>query len=139
MKLMVNLGPKEDRWLRRGMQTALVLRPILDALVKANRRFLRAHNVPGIYESGVRYANEPPGTTEEFAAIPIVLARKWGDCDDLAPWRVAELQEQGERASIRIQWKPMKNGRKMFHVLVRRENGSIEDPSALLGMYELQR
>lgn len=139
MKLMVNLGPKEDSWLRRGLQTALILRPILNALVEANRRFLRAHNVPGIYESGVRYANEPPGTIEEFAAIPVMLKRGWGDCDDLAPWRVAELREQGEMARIRIQWKPMRDGRKMFHVLVRRADGSLEDPSALLGMYDLKR
>ena len=30
----------------------------------------------------------------------MVLSRGWGDCDDLAPWRVAELQEAGEKATI---------------------------------------
>ncbi len=54
-------------------------------------------------------------------------------CDDLAPWRCAELRHQGERARIRIQWKRFPNG-KLFHIVVRRENGEIEDPSAILGM-----
>lgn len=71
-------------------------------------------------------------------------SRIWLDvhnCDDLAPWRTAELQAHGEKAKIRIQWKrPIlsngKKGKKYFHIVVRRENGSIEDPSAKLGMYE---
>jgi hypothetical protein len=70
--------------------------------------------------------------------------RIWMDvhnCDDLAPWRVAELQAHGEKAKIRIQWKRPtlangSKGKKYFHIVVRRQNGSIEDPSAKLGMYE---
>ena len=100
-----------------------------------NQLFLKTHRVPPLYESGVRYQNEPRSfPCEEFASIPAVMARGWGDCDDLAPWRVAELREQGERAKIRIQWKRQPSGTKLFHVVVRRGDGSIEDPSRILGM-----
>ncbi len=63
------------------------------------------------------------------------------NCDDLAPWRVSELQLHGEKAKIRIQWKRPtlangSKGKKYFHIVVRRQSGAIEDPSAKLGMYE---
>lgn len=135
MKLLINLGPKQERWLRRSRTLALAIYPALQSLVRINQQYLRTHKVPRIYESGVRYENEPAGTVEEFASIPVVLARGWGDCDDLAPWRVAELREQGENARLRVQWKKFRNGR-LFHIVVRRADGSIEDPSALLGMHQ---
>lgn len=57
------------------------------------------------------------------------------NCDDLAPWRCAELREAGEPAKIRVQWKrDARTGQKLFHILVRRADGSIEDPSLKLGM-----
>lgn len=57
------------------------------------------------------------------------------NCDDLAPWRCAELRNAGEHAKIRITWRehPL-TGQKVFHVVVRRENGEVEDPSLKLGM-----
>lgn len=136
MKLVVNLGAKQERWLRRSRMLAWAIYPILCALVRVNRQYLRQYNVPRLYDSGVRYQPEPQNTVEEFAAIPVVLERKWGDCDDLAPWRVAELREQGENAKIRIQWRALPNGNgRLFHIVVRRGDGSIEDPSARLGMH----
>lgn len=121
------------------------IKPLLDALVRIDQLYLRTHRCPPLYRAGVRYAEEPPneaklghvGKTErveEFAAIPAIIERGWGDCDDLAPWRVAELREAGEAAKIRIQWKRSANGQKMYHIVVRRADGSIEDPSARLGM-----
>lgn len=57
------------------------------------------------------------------------------NCDDLAPWRCAELRNAGEHAKIRIEWKTHpRTGQKVYHVLVRRQNGDIEDPSLKLGM-----
>lgn len=122
----------------------LAIKPILEALVTDDQLFLRMHKVPPIYTSGVRYKEEPVNTArvsgdmyriEEFAAIPAVIERGWGDCDDLAPWRCAELRENGEPAKIRIQWKKNpQTGQKLFHIVVRRADGRIEDPSLLLGM-----
>lgn len=137
----------ENNWLNRSHTLGLVIKNLLDAQVLNNKLYLQLHSrVPPLYRSGVRYENEPLWTfqdmpVEEFALIPVVLGRGWGDCDDLAPWRVSELQVHGEKAKIRIQWKRPtlangSKGKKYFHIVVRRQNGSIEDPSAKLGMYE---
>lgn len=112
----------------------LALKPILEALTTVNLLFLHTHHVPPLYQAGVRYQNEPNHwPIESFDSIPEVISRGWGDCDDLAPWRCAELRKAGERAKIRIQWKRLPEG-KLFHIVVRRENGTIEDPSLILGM-----
>jgi hypothetical protein len=133
VEVLMNLG--EIPLLKRSRFLGLFIRPLLDALVTINRLYLRSHRIPPLYRAGVRYQQEPDdGKPEEFAAIPKVLARGWGDCDDLGPWRVAELQEAGEKASIRITWRRRPTGRRLYHVVVRRGDGRIEDPSRLLGM-----
>ena len=137
MQVLVNLSGETSGWLAHSRKLGLAIRPVLEALVTVNQLYLVTHHVPKLYESGVRYGEEPNGTIEEFASIPIVLSRGWGDCDDLSPWRVAELRCQGEKAKIRIQWKRQGNGKKLFHIVVRRANGEIEDPSRILGMGKL--
>jgi len=144
----LSAGEGPSNWLHRSRTLGVAIKALLDAQVANNRLYLQLHTrVPPLYSSGVRYENEPNWKfdgqmVEEFALIPIVLGRGWGDCDDLAPWRVAELQQCGENAKIRVQWKRQidpktgKKGRKYFHIVVKRSNGYIEDPSAELGMYE---
>ena len=138
-------GEGTSNWLRRSRVFGTVIKALLDAQVRNNLLYLSLHpETPKLYASGVRYQPEPGYTfngkpAEEFASIPIVLARKNGDCDDLAPWLCAELIHGGERAKIRVQWRARRNldgslGRKYFHIVVRRANGAIEDPSAKLGM-----
>lgn len=135
MKVLITLGKKSRRWNRQSRVLGHAIRAILNATARVDQFYLRLHRVPPLYESGVRYQNEPKGTIEEFATIPVILARGWGDCDDLAPWRVAELREQGEKARVRLQWKKSRrSGQRMYHVVVRRADGRIEDPSKLLGM-----
>lgn len=135
MKVLVNLSRgKSSGWLHRSRVLGLAIKALLDAQVQINQLYLRLHNCPPLYRSGVRYQNEPDDGLEEFACIPIVISRGWGDCDDLAPWRCAELRNAGEKAKIRIQWKRQGSGRKLFHIVVRREDGRIEDPSRILGM-----
>ena len=148
MQVVCSLGTREgpSAWLRKSRVFGTVIKALLDAQVRNNLLYLQLHRgVPSLYVSGVRYQAEPVGQTfngvpaEEFALIPVVLERKHGDCDDLAPWRCAELIAGGERAKIRVQWRARRNadgtlGRKFFHIVVRRANGAIEDPSALLGM-----
>jgi hypothetical protein len=114
---------------------AWAIKPLLVANVIINRFYLRANpHTPPLYAAGVRYQNEDPTKGyEDFAIIPAIMKRGWGDCDDLCPWRVAELQEQGENAKIRIKWKTTPNG-KLYHIQVRRADGRIEDPSRILGM-----
>lgn len=132
MRMEIDLGDHPS-W-RASRMMGLALKPILEALTTVNFMFLKTHHVAPLYATGVRYKNEPKEwLNEHFDSVPVVLKRGWGDCDDLAPWRCAELRALGERARIRIQWKRLPQGR-LFHIVVRRENGQIEDPSAILGM-----
>lgn len=132
MELQIGLGDHPS-W-RSSRMMGLALKPILEALTTVNLLFLHTHHVPLLYSSGVRYQNEPKEWPNEcFDTIPKVIERGWGDCDDLAPWRCAELRKAGERAKIRIQWKRLPTG-KLYHIVVRREDGRIEDPSRILGM-----
>lgn len=111
----------------------------LTSLVMANRLYLETHpDCPGLYESGVRYLRDADKGTQEspdaelWLTIPDCIAYGGADCKVLAAWRVAELQEQGE-AAVPLLIEPRPGGR-TWHVVVRRGDGSIEDPSKLLGM-----
>lgn len=145
MKVLVNLTGDTTNWLVGSRNLALVIKHVLEMNVELNQEYLRLHKVPPLYRAGVRYMEEPLNIlklggspaerVEDFALIPAIIERGWGDCDDLAPWRCAELRKHGEHAKIRIQWKRHpQSGAKIYHVLVRRGDGSIEDPSLKLGM-----
>lgn len=102
----------------------------LRAVVASNRVLIReakrrGKKFPLLYKSGVEYQREPWTDHEEFADMATVLRRGWGDCDDLAAWRAAELQEMGEEADVHIYWRPRnrKTGQLTMHVEVRR--GSV--------------
>lgn len=110
-----------------------VLKALLDALIKIDLAYLRAHTVPNLYSSGVRY-----GRTTLWEPIPEVINRGYGDCKSLAAWRVAELLRQGIGARAVHRWMVRDGGGKLFHILVQRSqpDGSVgyEDPSKALGM-----
>ena len=77
-----------------------VLRLMMEALIAANVAFLRRHpETPRLYESGVRYEEEP-GTQDDWNDIPETLSLGVGDCEDLAAWRIAELRVSGEQAAM---------------------------------------
>jgi hypothetical protein len=133
----------------------------LNGVALANRLFLRrnAGRVPELYSSGVRFRNEPWAggelQIEQFAQIPEIWARRWGDCAQLCGWRVAEQRErlyrelrsrgtsssEAERQArkaydFRIYWRifdaSTPDEKRVFHVQVRNPDGSVEDPSRLL-------
>jgi hypothetical protein len=112
-------------------QTYLQL--MLHALVALDSAYLRFHsNTPPLYGAGVRYRREPH-EYEQWLTIPCVHARRWGDCEDLAAWRVAELRAQGVDAWACFHWR--KAGRALvYHIVVCRPDGVVEDPSRVLGM-----
>ena len=102
----------------------------LTGLTAVNVVLLRRNpNAPKLYASGVRYRQEPQGR-ENWLTIPKVLSRGFGDCEDLAAWRAAELQRAGIRARVVV----IRSGPKTFHAVVRLPGGKIEDPSRKLGM-----
>lgn len=145
MELQIDLGELPS-W-KSSRMMGMALKSLLDALTTVNLQILTTHHIPPLYASGVRYANEPrEWVREHFDAIPVVLKRGWGDCDDLAPWRCAELRKQGKRAAIRVKWKRYPKG-KLYHIVVAVRHfhqdpitGAVrsfveeEDPSAILGM-----
>ena len=102
----------------------------LSGLVAANRILLRRNSrAPKLYGSGVRYQAEPRGS-EKWQTIPQVIAAGRGDCEDLASWRAAELQEMGIPAKAVV----IRTGRRMYHAVVLLPDGRLEDPSRRLGM-----
>lgn len=106
---------------------------LLDSLVKLNEIWLANNYPPNLYDSGVRYRKEW-GRRENWQDIPTTLKKGYGDCEDLAAWRVAELRfNEGENAFIQLEEHPVRNG-VFYHVTVLRADGSTEDPSRALGM-----
>lgn len=108
------------------------LRACLAALFGLDRIALQTGAFPLLYRSGVRYRREDPRVREEWRTVPEVLRRGEGDCEDLACWRAAELVVSGEDLAARPVLVPTRAGG--WHVVVRRGDGSTEDPSRVLGM-----
>lgn len=114
---------------------AHIVRGFLFGMVAYDRYLIRTRQVPRIYDAfwdgKLQFQNEPWAGQgkEEIADALTCIRRGWGDCDDLAPWRTAELQEEGVRAGLKIYQRG-----KVFHVETRLPNGDAEDVSRYLGM-----
>lgn len=108
------------------------IQALCDVVHRLNVSFLRANpNFPPLYRSGVRYGREPIAEREQFCTAPATLVQGWGDCDDLAPWRSAELVVRRglDARPLVTQVRPG-----LWHVVVELGGGRIEDPSRVLGM-----
>jgi hypothetical protein len=117
-----------------------VLQFLLEALTMADVAFLLDNpGTPDLYASGVRYEQEPDGR-DEWQDIPDTLARRTGDCEDLACWRVAELRvrygEPNATRAITVATVLDSRGQPvtLYHITVQRQDGRTEDPSRELGM-----
>lgn len=140
--MKVNVRFENERLKSSDADYARCVRALCELAVMSNRSYLHSHpRTPALYESGVVYQNEPIGLPDELVDIPAIRRKGWGDCLHLVAWRVAELRENGEDAKPRITCKRMKKNVRgkiknirMFHVLVRRADGSVECPSRILGM-----
>ncbi len=109
---------------------ALEMQALMQGCALAFSIGMRVAPVLPLYEAGIKYRLEPNSGDgwEEWADPWSVAKRRWGDCDDLVMYRVAELLLSGEPASINVIWDGTR-----YHVRVRRADGSLEDPSHLLG------
>lgn len=117
---------------RERRYSEVILRILLDALVKINLEYLKEHpNTPLLYDSGVRYKREDG--TEDWLDIGEVLKLGYGDCEDLACYRVAELIKNGVPARPELIWRN-KGEFYLYHIKVMLHNGITEDPSRQLGM-----
>jgi len=111
------------------------LSAMLRALTLIDVAELRTHDkIPPLYESGVRYEEEPPGQ-EDWQDVLTCLKLGIGDCEDLACWRCAELQVRfGVMAWPTFTYRARPSGGFLYHIQVRYPDGRIEDPSRILGM-----
>lgn len=71
---------------------------------------------------------------EVFLDIPALYRRGRGDCNELAPVRVAELWRAGIAATPYLTKDRNDRGGWSYHALVKWPDGSSEDPSLILGM-----
>jgi hypothetical protein len=105
---------------------------LLESVYELNVDFLTriGSKFPWLYNTNVRFRPEPFKDGEHFDPIWIVVKRGWGDCDDLCSWRRAELKVRcGEDTTSRIVW-PTQT--RKYHALVRRADGTWEDPSLVM-------
>jgi hypothetical protein len=110
------------------------LTQLLEALVAVNFAWLREHrDAPWLYESGVRYEEEPEGR-DDWQDIPETIALRVGDCEDLGCWRIAELRARALEHAVPFIKRSVIGPRTVYHVAVRRADGRLEDPSRILGM-----
>lgn len=118
-------------------QSNAAIAVMLDALYRLDLLLLQAKpNFPRLYDSGVRYRREPRGV-EKWQDAAVTLARGYGDCEDLACWRAAELYTRDRIAAVpRFTWRRLRDGATMYHIQVLWPNGHVEDPSARLGMLD---
>lgn len=140
MLITTNLAPRGFTQAFTPGQAAWFCARLIEGMARGCVPALEQWNLPPLHRSGVRY--RPEATygkgLEEFALPFQTNGRKYGDCDDLCIWRLAELMRSGENASCRCEWM----GPRM-HVLVRRSTepfvlmppvtGPEEDPSISFG------
>lgn len=70
---------------------------------------------------------------EVFLDWPALLQRGKGDCNELVPVRLAELWRAGVAASPYLT-KTQRGSGFVYHAIIQYQDGSGEDPSAILGM-----
>lgn len=103
----------------------------LDGFARGYLPFAAINPLPPLYGTRIQYRNDPLyGSGREIFSHPWrVLQRGHGDCNDLVLYRLIELMLAGENPSpeadhTRSVWRGDD-----VHVLVRRANGALEDPS----------
>lgn len=107
----------------------------LELFTKINQLYLNAHrDEPELYKAGVKYGL---GNKLAWFTAPLLLDRRVGDCKDLCAYRVAWLRVFGNEPGASCYLKDVRPGQ--WHVQVKRQNGTIEDPSVKLGMREWAR
>mgnify|MGYP001566199856 CR=1 FL=1 len=100
----------------------------LTGLTAANRQIMGYASLPPLYSTKVAWSLGDVGT---LPLAHTVLRRGRAACGPLAAYRAAELQRHGENARAVVVPSPSGIAGR-WHAVVRRGNGSIEDPSRIL-------
>jgi hypothetical protein len=90
--------------------------------------------VPRLYESGIVYRE--PGKKQWFNVADL-YDEGFGDCKDLVACRVAELRYFD--AELAMPHVYLTRRERRYHAVVKRADGSIEDPSAIVLEVERER
>lgn len=101
----------------------------LEGLTRLNVELMGQKRYPPLYSSSVRYKDEP---RDVWRHCEDVFSEGWGDCEDLSACRAAELRVSGEDPAAAVC--TYQSGPHRYHAVVRRGDGTIEDPSRVLGM-----
>jgi hypothetical protein len=125
--MRINVAVPEDRI------SAPILNAALEGVTRLDEELIRSGAAPPFRQAvgRVQWKPEPPGQ-EHFDHAGLVMRRRWGDCDDLGPWHAASLRVTGEDPDAHAVVR--RSGPKRWHVVVRRSDGSIDDPSIEAGM-----
>lgn len=128
----------QQEWSRDASERVLDI--MLEALVQIDKVWLQLNpRTPDLYASGVRYYHE--GIVDEWLSIEECLHEGVADCKSLSPWLVAQLHVSGVDRGAKVVKKfatitdPTVGDMLLYHVLVQRGDGTIEDPSQRLGMH----
>ncbi len=107
---------------------AAAIEAALEGLVNVDMLLIETGTVPPYpHHAGVIYQLEPIGE-EDWKLAHNVIRDGWGDCEDLAAWVVAGLRVTGEDPGAFVAL--VQTGEAKLHAVVRRSDGSIDDPSA---------
>lgn len=115
-----------------------VTKPVLDgaleAVTRLNEQLIKSGSTPTSHQlikAGAKWRPEKPGD-EHFDHGALIAKRGHGDCDDWAPLHAATLRASGEDPGAQAVVR--KSGPKRWHAIVKRSDGSIDDPSLAAGM-----
>ena len=103
---------------------------LLDCLTAINIWTRRRWFFPSVYDGALYYEREPPGL-EIWASTAALFARGYGDCEDLAADRVAQLNVEGTPARVVLDLEQRTPTGDHYHVVLEHAGGR-EDPSAAL-------
>ena len=115
-----------------------VKKPVLDAALEAvtrlNEELIKSGDSPTadqLIAQGARWQPEPPGQ-EHFDHGALIAERGFGDCDDWAPLKAAQLRVTGEDPDAVAEVR--RSGENRWHAVVIRGDGTEDDPSLDAGM-----
>ncbi len=111
-----------------------VINAVLEGVTRLDESLIRSGESPTsrqLIAAGAKWRPEPPGD-EFFDNGTTIASRGWGDCDDWAPLHAATLRASGEDPGATAIVVP--SGPSTYHAIVKRSDGSLDDPSIAAGM-----
>lgn len=125
--------------LGEGLELSSSMQFIIIALAESASLALRKNPLPDFYSCGVKYQPEDPSNlADEWTDPYTTFERRYGDCDDMVIWRLAEIYKKSGYNPIRgranipawpvIAWDSGNN----YHVYIRHINGMVEDPAKIM-------